>query len=205
MPCTLEREQRLWEAGVTTVAGVDEAGRGCLAGPVVAAAVVVPPGFAHVTLDDSKKLSAVRREQVFAELMADTRLVIGIGRADATEIDRLNILRATHLAMERAVRSLPILPGGLLIDGLPVRPFPFEHEAVVDGDALCLSIAAASVVAKVTRDRLMVEAEGSFPGYGFSRHKGYGTRQHLAALNAQGPCPLHRRSFAPVRQGMLDL
>jgi ribonuclease HII len=205
MPCTLEREERMWEAGVATVAGVDEAGRGCLAGPVVAAAVVVPPGFAHATLDDSKKLSAVRRERVFAELMADTRLVIGIGRADAAEIDRFNILRATHLAMERAIRSLPILPGGLLIDGLPVRPFPFEHEAVVDGDALCLSIAAASVVAKVTRDRLMVEADGSFPGYGFSRHKGYGTREHLAALNAQGPCPLHRRSFAPVRQGMLDL
>lgn len=205
MACTLEREQAMWEAGVTLVAGVDEAGRGCLAGPVVAAAVVIPPGFAHPRLDDSKKLSAARRDAVFADLMADGRLLIGVGQAEVEEIDRINILRASHLAMERAVRALPSVPGGLLIDGLPVRPFPFAHQAVVDGDALCLSIAAASVVAKVTRDRLMVEIDRRVPGYGFSQHKGYGTPAHLAALAALGPSALHRRSFAPVSQMALDL
>ena len=205
MACTLEHEQGFWEAGVTMVAGVDEAGRGCLAGPVVAAAVVIPPGFNHGNLDDSKKLTATRREAVFGDLMADDRLVIGVGRAEVEEIDRLNILRASHLAMERAVRALPAVPGGLLIDGLPVRPFPFAHHAVVDGDALCLSIAAASVVAKVTRDRLMVEADREHPGYGFAQHKGYGTAGHLAALNALGPSAMHRRSFGPVMQMTLDL
>jgi ribonuclease HII len=205
MACTLQREQAFWDAGVSLVAGVDEAGRGCLAGPVVAAAVVIPPGFAHPVLDDSKKLSAVRREAIFAELAGDSRLVIGVGRAEVPEIDRLNILRASHLAMERAVRALPSLPGALLIDGLPVRPFPFEHQAVVGGDGLCLSIAAASVVAKVTRDRLMIEADGEFPGYGFARHKGYGTAAHLASLAALGPSPWHRRSFGPVMQTSLGL
>lgn len=200
MACTLHREQALWEAGATLVAGVDEVGRGCLAGPVVAAAVVVPRGFSHPTLDDSKKLSAARREAVFADLMADARLVVGLGQAEVEEIDQLNILRASHLAMERAVRALPVVPAGLLIDGLTVRRFPFKHQAVVGGDALCLSIAAASVVAKVTRDRFMIEADRERPGYGFAQHKGYGTAQHLAALAALGPTPLHRRSFAPVMQ-----
>lgn len=205
MPCTLQREQDFWNAGATVVAGVDEAGRGCLAGPVVAAAVVVPPGFAHPTLDDSKKLSAARREKVYADLMADDRVVVAVGSAEVEEIDRLNILRASHLAMERAVRALPQTPEGLLIDGLPVRPFPFAHQAVVDGDAQCLSIAAASVVAKVTRDRLMIELDGQHPGYGFARHKGYGTQVHLAALASLGPCPIHRRTFGPVCQMALGL
>jgi len=205
MGCTLDREQAYWDAGARTVAGVDEAGRGCLAGPVVAAAVVVPPGFAHSMLNDSKQLSAARREQIFAELTADARVVIGVGSADVEEIDRLNILRASHVAMERAVRALPAAPDALLIDGLPVRPFPFAHQAVIGGDGLCLAIAAASVVAKVTRDRLMLGAEQCFPGYGFARHKGYGTAIHLAALTSLGPCPLHRRSFGPVMQMTLNL
>lgn len=204
MPCTLDYERQLWRAGATRVAGVDEAGRGCLAGPVVAAAVVVPADFEHGTLDDSKKLSAARRDSVFAELVADRRLVIGIGRAEVEEIDQLNILRASHLAMERAIRALPEFPDGLLIDGLPIRPFPFSHEAVVNGDALCLSIAAASVVAKVTRDRWMVEADQRHPGYGFAQHKGYGTARHLAALRELGPSRLHRRTFGPVMQMTLD-
>ncbi len=195
----------MWEAGVTMVAGVDEAGRGCLAGPVVAAAVVIPPGFTHPKLDDSKKLTAARRDSVFADLMEDGRLLIGVGQAGVVEIDQINILRASHLAMERAVRALPVVPGGLLIDGLPVRPFPFVHQAVVDGDALCLSIAAASVVAKVTRDRLMVELDQRVPGYGFAQHKGYGTPAHLAALTALGPSLQHRRSFGPVAQLTLGL
>jgi ribonuclease HII len=205
MACTLEREQAMWDAGVTMVAGVDEAGRGYLAGPVVAAAVVIPPGFSHPKLDDSKKLSAARRDAVFADLMADGRLFIGVGQAEVEEIDHINILRASHLAMERAVRALPVVPGGLLIDGLPVRPFPFAHQAVVDGDALCVSIAAASVVAKVTRDRLMIELDQRVPGYGFAQHKGYGTPAHLAALTARGPSACHRRSFGPVAQMSLGL
>jgi ribonuclease HII len=131
--------------------------------------------------------------------------LIGIGSADVEEIDRLNILRASHLAMERAVRALPERPCALLVDGLPMVPFPFVHQAVVGGDALSLSIAAASVIAKVTRDRLMTAADRQFPGYGFDRHKGYGTAAHLAALASLGVTPLHRRSFAPVRQLMLPL
>lgn len=205
MPCSLQREEAFWEAGVTLVAGVDEAGRGCLAGPVVAAAVVVRRGFSHPTLDDSKKLRPDRRAAIFQELLNDDRLTVAVGSAEVAEIDRLNILRASHLAMERAIRALPEVPGGLLIDGLPVRPFPFDHEAVVDGDAQCVSIAAASIVAKVTRDRMMIDLEECFPGYGFAQHKGYGTPAHLAALAHLGPCPAHRRTFAPVLQLNLGL
>lgn len=198
MTCTLEYEAALWAGGARLVGGVDEAGRGCLAGPVVAAAAVVPRDFSHPCLNDSKKLTPAARERIYAELRADGRLLIAFGSASVEEIDRINILRASHLAMERALRALPEIPDGLLIDGLPVRPFPFPHRGVVGGDALCLSIAAASVIAKVERDRLMREAEADFPGYGFARHKGYGTALHLQALRQLGPCPLHRRSFAPV-------
>ena len=198
MSCTLEFEDACWAAGARWVGGVDEAGRGCLAGPVMAAVVVVPRGFGHPTLNDSKQLTASRRDRIYADLRGDDRLVIGIGAAGADEIDALNILRASHLAMERAIRALPIVPDALLIDGLPVKGFPFAHRAVVGGDARCLSIAAASVIAKVGRDRLMREADDMFPGYAFAQHKGYGTAVHLAALARLGPCALHRRTFAPV-------
>ncbi len=200
MACTLAYETALWERGARRVGGVDEAGRGCLAGPVMAAVVVVPRDYAHPVLTDSKQLSAARRERIYEELRADARLLIGSGSATVEEIDRLNILRASHLAMERAVRALVETPDGLLIDGLPVRPFPFAHDAVVGGDALCLSIAAASVIAKVERDRWMREADTTFPGYSFAQHKGYGTAIHRAALEQLGPCPLHRRSFGPVAE-----
>jgi ribonuclease HII len=205
MACTLEYERAHWLAGARWVAGVDEVGRGCLAGPVVAAAVVLPLDFCHPILNDSKKLTPARRERIFGELLADARVLIGIGSADVEEIDRLNILRASHLAMERAVRALPERPCALLVDGLPMVPFPFDHQAIVGGDALSLSIAAASVMAKVTRDRLMTAADQQFPGYGFDRHKGYGTTAHLVALASLGVTPLHRRSFAPVRQLTLAL
>lgn len=198
MGCSLRIEEDLWASGARLVAGVDEAGCGCLAGPVLAAVVMVTRDFRHPTLDDSKKLSPEQREQIYAELRADARLVIAVGLATAEEIDRLNILRASHLAMERAIRALPEVPDGLLIDGRPVRPFPFVHRAVVGGDGLCFSIAAASIVAKVERDRLMEQAESDFPGYGFARHKGYGTSAHQQALASFGVTPLHRRSFAPV-------
>ena len=182
------------------MAGVDEAGRGPLAGPVVAAAVILPEGFRHDSLNDSKQLSERTRESLYAEITAagDIRWAHAIVESD--EIDRLNILRATHEAMRRAVAKLDPQPQHVLIDGLPVRPFPIEQTALVGGDALSFSIAAASIIAKVTRDRIMVAHGAKFPGYDFARHKGYGTPQPLAALKQHGPCPIHRRSFQPVRQ-----
>ncbi|MGN0837309.1 MAG: ribonuclease HII [Akkermansia sp.] len=190
-------------AGYASVCGIDEAGRGPLAGPVVAAAVVLPPGLALPGLNDSKKLTARRREALYTQLREDARVLIGVGMAEAAEIDRLNILRATHEAMARAVAALPAMPDFCLIDGLPVPHFPLPHRALVKGDARCLSIAAASIVAKVTRDRLMLALAQQYPGYGFEKHAGYGTAAHLAALRRLGPCPEHRRSFAPVAQLLL--
>jgi ribonuclease HII len=194
------------------VAGVDEAGRGPLAGPVFAAAVVFEKDFleAEATkslagLDDSKKLSASRREFFCALLSACPHVQIGIASASVEEIDALNILRATHLAMARAVAQLQPPPELALVDGLPVKGLPVPHRAIVGGDATSLSIAAASVMAKVTRDRLMVELAAQYPAYGFERHKGYGTKAHLEALHRHGPCPAHRRSFAPVAQLSLEL
>jgi ribonuclease HII len=187
------------------VAGVDEAGRGPLAGPVVAAAVILPEDFALDGLTDSKKVSAPKREKIYAILTATTEILWAVAEASVEEIDRLNILRATHLAMARAVQALPSKPDHALVDGLPVRGLPVEHTAVVEGDTLSLSIAAASIIAKVTRDRLMVELDTRFPQYGFARHKGYGVREHLEALRNHGPCPAHRRTFAPVAQTQLPL
>ncbi len=190
-------------AGYACVCGIDEAGRGPLAGPVVAAAVVLPPGLALPGLNDSKKLTARRREALYTQLREDARVLIGVGMAEAAEIDRLNILRATHAAMARAVAALPTAVDFCLIDGLPVPQFPLPQRALVKGDARCLSIAAASIVAKVTRDRLMQDLAQQYPGYGFEKHAGYGTAAHLAALRRLGPCPEHRRSFAPVAQLLL--
>lgn len=201
----LTREQALQAQGICPVAGVDEAGRGPLAGPVVAAAVVLPEDFALAGLTDSKKLSASRREAYAQLLLADARVRIGVGRATVEEIDRLNILRATHLAMRRAIEALPSLPAHALVDGLPVQGLPVPHTGLVRGDSLSLSIAAASVIAKVTRDHLMAELDQQFPHYGFAKHQGYGTKQHLLALAHFGPCPAHRQSFAPVAQRQLPL
>lgn len=187
------------------VAGIDEAGRGPLAGPVVAAAVVLPRGFKHRHLTDSKRLSARRRADIFRELTTSLDILWACAVIDAAEVDRMNILRATHEAMRRAFAALPERPDHALIDGLPVHPFPVAHTALVGGDAISLSIAAASVVAKVTRDRLMEELDARFPGYGFSRHKGYATSQHLAVLAREGPCPIHRFTFRPVGQPLLPL
>jgi ribonuclease HII len=206
MRCSLRHERKLRKKGVRLIAGVDEAGRGPLAGPVVAAAVVLPEKFRHKVLNDSKQLSAAVREELYLEL---TRPGNGIGWAvsisGSDEVDRINILRATHQAMRRAVAALAIAPEHVLIDGLPVRPFPIPQTALVGGDALSLSIAAASVIAKVTRDRIMVEMDALYPGYNFSQHKGYGTAEHLDKLRLHGPCPIHRRSFMPVAQAQLDL
>ncbi|MBV9658714.1 MAG: ribonuclease HII [Verrucomicrobia bacterium] len=189
--------------GYQCIAGIDEAGRGPLAGPVVAAAVILPAHFAHPFLDDSKKLSAPCRAAIFEELTANPAVCWSCAVVEPAEIDRLNILRATHEAMRRAVLALARTPGHALIDGLPVRPFPVPHTALIGGDGISFSIAAASVIAKVTRDRLMEAADACYPVYGFARHRGYPTRAHLAMLARHGPCPLHRRSFGPVAQTLL--
>lgn len=200
---TLRHERLLWKQGIERVAGIDEAGRGPLAGPVVAAAVILPVRFRHGRLHDSKRLSPELRDEIYTELTARLDICWAVSVADVEEIDRINILRASHQAMRRAVAALGIAAQHALIDGLPVRPFPIEHTALVGGDGRSASIAAASVIAKVTRDRIMLEMETRHPEYGFARHKGYGTALHLARLKEHGPCPLHRRTFLPVAEAQL--
>ena len=193
-------ESALRAGGLTKVAGVDEAGRGPLAGPVSAAAVILPPGWRCPGLDDSKKLTALKRERLYELITTDASVVWAQAYAEPEEIDRLNILRATHAAMARAVKRLMVEVEHCLIDGLRVRDFPWPHDGIVKGDGKSLSIAAASIIAKVSRDRVMLEFAREFPEYGFERHMGYGTREHLEALRLHGPCRLHRRSFQPVAQ-----
>ena len=201
MPCGLRFEKHLWSTGVPLIAGIDEAGRGPLAGPVVAAAAILPAEFRLRGLNDSKQLTEVVREQMFQALTIPGKLVCyGIGVAEPGEIDRLNILRATFLAMERAIAALSVPADHLLIDGLPVPVFKQPQTAIVGGDGKSMSIAAASVIAKVTRDRMMKEWHREFPEYDFEQNKGYGTPAHLESLQIHGPCPIHRRSFAPVSQ-----
>jgi ribonuclease HII len=182
------------------IAGVDEAGRGPLAGPVVAAAVVLDPGLKIEGLNDSKKLTARRREQLFDDIQAGA-LGYAIAQASVEEIDAINILAATMLAMQRAVAGLPPLDiAEVLIDGNRCPALPHRARAIVRGDASEPAISAASILAKVYRDRLMVAMEDEFPGYSLARHKGYPTAVHVDALRRLGPAPCHRRSFAPVRQ-----
>ncbi len=200
MACGLRHERKLRGDGCVLIAGIDEAGRGPLAGPVVAAAVILPEKFRHKTLNDSKKLSAELRERIYGEITARADVFWTVCVVEVEEIDRINILRASHEAMRRAVMALTTRPDHALIDGTPVRPFPVPHTALVGGDALSFSIAAASVIAKVTRDRIMVEMDQHHPGYAFAQHKGYGTELHLAKLKEHGPCPIHRRTFLPVQQ-----
>lgn len=179
------------------VAGVDEAGRGPLAGPVVAAAVILDPDRPIAGLDDSKKLSPARRERLDAEIRAHA-LCFAVAEASVEEIDRLNILQATLLAMRRAVAGLRLRPALVQVDGNRLPVLDVRAEAVVGGDAKVAAISAASILAKVHRDRWCLQADADFPQYGFAAHKGYGTAAHLAALSAHGACALHRRSFAPV-------
>ena len=188
-----------WHPPRGLVAGVDEAGRGPLAGPVVAAAVILDELHPIAGLADSKKLTAARREALFDEIRAKA-LCCSIAEASVEEIDRLNILQATLLAMRRAVQGLRLKPALVLVDGnrLPVLDVPAE--AIVKGDALVAAISAASILAKVHRDRWCAQVDVEFPQYGFAGHKGYGTAAHLVALSQHGACPLHRRSFAPVAQ-----
>ncbi len=180
------------------VAGIDEAGRGPLAGPVVAAAVILPRKGFRLPVADSKSLTPARRECLAAELWSLPEVTIGVGTVPAPEVDRLNILQATYLAMRQAVAGLAPPPDSLLVDGLPGVRLPVPAEFIVKGDAKCASIAAASIIAKVHRDRIMVELDSRHPGYGLARNKGYGTAEHLGALARLGPTPIHRRSFSPV-------
>ena len=182
-------------------AGVDEAGRGPLAGPVVAAAVILDPRQGIAGLADSKKLTARRREQLFDQIQ-DKALCCAIGQASVEEIDRLNILQATLLAMQRAVAGLRLGPPRVLVDGNRLPRLPMLAEAIVGGDAKVPAISAASILAKVHRDRWCEQIDAEYPQYGFAAHKGYGTAAHLAALRQHGPTPWHRRSFAPVAQAL---
>lgn len=204
---SLDRERELRLAGYARIAGVDEAGRGPLAGPVVAAAVILPPDFLPdqwPLLNDSKQIKPPVRAELYARLVET--VAWGVARVEAEVIDRINIRQASWLAMQNAVADLvaraqsTLRPDYVLIDGLGYGNSPWPYEAIVKGDAKSLSIAAASIIAKETRDQWMIELDTQFPVYGFAQHKGYGSPQHLRALQEHGPCVLHRRSYAPVRQ-----
>jgi ribonuclease HII len=190
-------ESDLWNRAYTHVAGIDEAGRGALAGPVVAAAVILPPGVAIHSVDDSKRLTREQREALFQELLR-MAIGVGVGYVDASVIDRVNIRQGTLLAMQAAIQDLPCQPDFLLIDGCDRAPASQPQRMIVRGDQTVGSIAAASIVAKVSRDRFMESADGQFPGYGFAQHKGYGTAAHLQAILHLGPSTLHRVTFRGV-------
>lgn len=191
----------VFDAPDEIICGVDEAGRGPLAGPVVAAAVILDAAHPIEGLDDSKALSAKKREQLFVQIVAHARAYC-IAEASVEEIDTLNILQATMLAMKRAVEGLALTPTLARIDGNRCPQLKVRAEAIVGGDALVPAISAASILAKVTRDRMLVALHERFPAYGFDAHAGYGTAKHMAALREHGPCPEHRRSFAPVREAL---
>ena len=191
MPCSFGHERALKKRGILLIAGMDEAGRGPLAGPVVAAAVIFLEHRHFGGLNDSKKLTPAFRAELFMQIANATHVHWAVSVQDVVTIDTINILRATHRAMSQAISALPSSPEHVLIDGLPVPNFP---------DELSLSIAAASVIAKVTRDRIMEKVDTLYPQYGFRRHKGYATPEHLLALRKYGPCPFHRFSFSPVAQ-----
>jgi len=208
----LSFEQALWQQGLVHVAGVDEAGRGPLAGPVTAAAVTFPNRWRESGLDerlrdlnDSKQLTEAQRENFFSILTSHAEICFAICSVDAETIDRINILQATHRAMNEALAKLNPPPQHALVDGRPVKTMRVPQTALVKGDARSYSIAAASVLAKVTRDRMMLEFDRQFPGYGFAEHKGYGTLQHLAAIAKLGACAIHRKSFAPMKQKDAEL
>jgi ribonuclease HII len=196
----------LLERGLTRIAGVDEAGRGPLAGPVFAAAVIFPAEWVRQGLpaplrkvNDSKQLSPALREILFAELTSRPEIRYAVAHVESATIDDINILQASHRAMNLALAQLQPPPEHALVDGLRVKSMALPHTPIIEGDALSYSIGAASILAKVSRDRCMLEWDRMYPGYGFAEHKGYGTERHLAALKTLGACPIHRRSFAPVR------
>ncbi len=207
-----EFERVLWSQNVARVAGVDEAGRGPLAGPVVAAAAILPSRWADAGLpadlaglNDSKQLTEMQREKYFEFLIHCAEIEFGIAQVDADVIDEINILQATHRAMNEALKKLNPLPPHALVDGRPVKTLCVPQTAIVKGDARSYSIAAASVLAKVTRDRLMLDYHAQFPEYAFAEHKGYGTAKHLAAIAKHGACLIHRKTFAPLKPKEIKL
>ena len=196
-------EAQAWRTGLSRIAGIDEAGRGPLAGPVVAAAVVIAPDRRIKGLRDSKVLPAEKREALFA-VIQERAVAVGVGVVDHLTIDRINILEATRVAMMQALTGLAVVPELVITDFVNLRECPCPQRNLVDGDARCATVAAASIIAKVTRDRLMREWDVTYPEYGFAKHKGYATAEHLAAIERHGLCPLHRRSFvSDWRQGTL--
>jgi ribonuclease HII len=206
---TLEEEIALFEQGYSFVAGLDEAGRGCLAGPVVAAAVILKLDDADLAtrlygVRDSKQITAQARERLYSVIMHHA-LAVGVGVGSVELIDQRNILQATKYAMRSALTQLSLSPHALLLDALLLHDIPLPQRSLIKGDARCLSIAAASIIAKVTRDRLMLELHEQYPHYGFDQHKGYGTPAHLAALREHGVTPIHRQSFAPIRELLFGL
>tara|TARA_B100001971_G_C18229260_1_gene562802 strand:- start:807 stop:1484 length:678 start_codon:yes stop_codon:yes gene_type:complete len=205
-------EREHYKRGLSRLAGVDEAGRGPLAGPVVAAAAILPEEWLEaglpeslLALNDSKKLTEKVREELFGAIVVHPQIEFGVSIVDAGVIDEINILQATHRAMNDALSQLDPKPGHVLVDGNPVQTLALPQTAIVKGDSKSFSIAAASIIAKVTRDRLMCEYHERWPDYGFAGHKGYGTAAHLAAIEAHGPSPIHRLSFAPLRTAQPEL
>lgn len=198
----LQVERDFWRRGVSRIAGVDEVGVGPLAGPLVAAAVILPPEVALRGIDDSKKLAAPARERLAAEIRAEA-VAIGIGVVSVEEVDRLNTYRASLEAMRRAIAQLAVRPEQLLVDARYIPQIDIPQMPIVKGDARSYSIAAASILAKVERDAMMHELDRLYPDYGFGQHMGYGTRRHFEVLERLGPCPIHRRSFLAVRQPRL--
>ncbi|OJT23637.1 ribonuclease HII [Archangium sp. Cb G35] len=196
----LRFENELWEQGHTHIAGVDEAGRGPLAGPVVAAAAILPRGWKLEGLDDSKKIADEARRDELAESIKREAVAWAVGLADSEEIDRINIRRASLLAMHRAVQGLGIQPDYVLLDAFTIPECTLPQRGIIKGDSLSLSIAAASVLAKTTRDRLMRDLDVQYPGYGLADHKGYPTAEHVQCIREKGVLPIHRRSFGPVRE-----
>jgi ribonuclease HII len=199
MGVLLRVERELWRSGFSAIAGVDEVGVGPLAGPVVAAAVVLPRDARLREIDDSKRLTGAVREEVAAAIRG-CALGVGVGVVEVDEIDRLNIYRAALEAMRRAVTLLPTVPDHVVVDARSIPGIDIPQTPLIRGDSRCYSVAAASIVAKVTRDAMMRALAVEYPEYGFAEHMGYGTRQHLEAIRRYGPSPIHRRSFAPVRE-----
>jgi len=199
---TFNEEKALREQGYTLIAGIDEVGRGSLMGPVMAAAVILPEkikGRWKARVRDSKQLTADVREYLY-DFICETALTWSVGSRSNLEIDSIGIAKATRLAMVQAVKELKPQPQFLLIDWVKLKESYYPQKGIVDGDSLCFSIACASIIAKVTRDRLIVDMDKEYPGYNFASNKGYGTEEHLACLHKKGPCPLHRRSFSPVTE-----
>lgn len=201
---TFDEETKLHKQGYHFVAGVDEVGRGALAGPVVAAAVILPIGANFFWLSqvrDSKEVSPLKR-QTISILAQQSEIAIGLGSIPNSIIDERGIVKATQLAMTQAIKKLPLTPDFILIDAIALPGIPLPQKSIVHGDRLCLSIACASIIAKVNRDEYMQQQDILYPGYGLAGHKGYGTREHMLNLNELGPCPIHRRSFSPVRRSI---